>query len=400
MQGLFLGAGASYELGMPLVVELTETVRADHTPDLVRKFAKNSQWHKEPTDFFLNILANTNMHYEAVIGAIEVMAQRQGPHAKDYESIRTHLVDMVSRYLTEEHSVRKPLSILGLRYLEGLRKYFQEDEPLRVFSLNHDVMIEEICSFMAEPLKAGFYRNPEYCKSAFNGASIEFEFETLTSEQMKNGDLDFFTAGERGVNLYKLHGGLDTFLFNSCEDYVRFRSPGRLPGDHIQLVVDLQNANHKVEIEDGIRTLQIMTLRDSAQEVQFFDRSLITGAFKFTRNNNDRRRGLTVMFDKFKSDIYHVTNLTCIGYGFGDLHINEILVKWLCSSADHKLTIVDPFITTLPSFVLHLAPQVEIIKKSFFEHVAAPNMKNEKKFQLYMHKQTREYQRLTRLKKI
>lgn len=400
MQGLFLGAGASYELGMPLVVELTETVRADHTPDMVRKFAEHSQWHREPTEFFLSILADTNMHYEAVIGAIEVMAQRPGPHAKDYENIRTHLVDMVSRYLTGEHSKRKSLSILGLRYLEGLRRYFRADDPLKIFSLNHDVMVEEICSFMAEPLKAGFHRNTEYYKSAFNGASIEFEFETLTNEQMKNGDLDFFNKGERGVNLYKLHGGLDTFLFNSGEDYVRFRSLGRLPGDHIQLVVDLQNANHKVEIEDGVRIFQILTLRDSAQEVQFFDRSLITGAFKFTRDNDKSRRGLTIMFDKFKTDIYHVTNLTCIGYGFGDLHINEILVKWLCSSANHKLIIVDPFMTSPPSFVLHLAPQIEIIKKSFFEHVAAPNIKDDKKFQLYMHRQTREYQRLIRLNKI
>lgn len=400
MQGLFLGAGASYELGMPLVVELTETVRADHTSDLVRKFAKNSRWHEEPTEFFLKVLADTDMHYEAVIGAIEVMAQRQGPHAKDYESIRTHLVDMVSRYLTGEHSKRKPLSILGLNYLEGLRKYFRTDEPLRIFSLNHDVMIEEICSFMAVPLKAGFHQNSEYVKSAFNGATIEFNFEVLTNEQMKNGNLDFFTTGERGVNLYKLHGGLDTFLFNSCEDYVRFRSPGRLPGDHIQLVVDLQNANHKVEVDDGVRVLQIMTLRDSKQEVQFFDRSLVTGAFKFTRGHNNSSRGLTVMFEKFKSDIYHVTELTCIGYGFGDLHINEIIVKWLCSSANHKLTIVDPFITSIPAFMLHLAPQVDIIKKSFFEHVAAPNIKDDKKFKLYMHRQAREYQRLVRLKKI
>lgn len=400
MQGLFLGAGASYELGMPLVVELTETVKVDHTPDLVRKTAKNYRWSEESTDFFLRLLADKDLHYEAVIGAIEVMAQRQGSSTESYENIRTHLVDMVSRYLIAEHSARKELSILGLSYLEGLRKYFRNNEPLRIFSLNHDVMIEEICSFMAEPLKAGFYTNSEYCKTAFNGASLEFDFEVLTSEQMSKGDLDFFAPGERGVNLYKLHGGLDTFLFNSCKDYIRFNSPGRLPGDHIQRIIDVHNASYKVEKEDGIRTIQVLTLKDSDQEAQFFDRSLITGAFKFQNGRSPHDQGLTVMFDKFKSDIYHVKNLTCIGYGFGDLHINEIMVRWLCSSTEHTLTIVDPFIERAPSFLLHLTPQIEIIKKSLFEHVAASNIKDDKKFKLYMHRQMREYQRLKRLNKI
>jgi len=400
MQGLFLGAGASYELGMPLVVELTETVKADHTPDLVRKFSKHSKWTKESTDFFLKLLAHNDLHYEAVIGAIEVMAQRQGPSMASYENIRIHLVDMVSRYLIGEHSSRKQLTIIGLSYLEGLRRYFRNDEPLRIFSLNHDVMIEEICSFMAEPLKCGFHNNVDYYKNAFDGASLEFNFEVLTNEQMSKGDLDFFAPGERGVNLYKLHGGLDTYLFNSCKDYIRFCSPGRLPGDHIQLLVDLNNANHRVELEDGIRTIQMLTLKDSTREVQFFDRSLITGAFKFQKRNSVDHRGLTIMFEKFKSDIYHVKHLTCIGYGFGDLHINEIMTAWLCSSSDHTLTIVDPFIEKTPAFLLHLTPQIEIIKKSLFEHVAAPDIKEDKQFKLYMHRQVREYQRLKRLNKV
>ena len=202
------------------------------------------------------------------------------------------------------------------------------------------------------------------------------------------------------MNLYKLHGGLDTFLFNSCKDYIRFCSSSCLPGDHIQLVVDIQNANHKVEVDDGIRAIQMLILKDSAQEIQFFDRSLITGAFKFQPGWSGGKNGLTVMFEKFKSDIYYVNDLTCIGYGFGDLHVNEIIVKWLCSSDDRKLTIVDPFIEKIPPFMLHLAPQIEIVKESFFEHLAAPGLSADKKFKLYMHRQAREYQRLHRLGKI
>jgi hypothetical protein len=43
LTGLFLGAGASAELGMPLVWELTEGLKQWLTPDKLRRF--NEGWH-------------------------------------------------------------------------------------------------------------------------------------------------------------------------------------------------------------------------------------------------------------------------------------------------------------------------------------------------------------------
>lgn len=399
MKGLFLGAGASYELGMPIVTELSAIFRRDHSPESVRAASKSLQWSIEATDALLGLLADEELHYEAIIGAIEVMSQRLGPPANSYESIRKHLVDMVCRYLIGQHSQKRQFTLQGLKYMEGLRRFSSKDEPLRIFSLNHDLMVEEICSSIGLPLKAGFHSSPEYCAACFDGAEIDYEFEVITEQQMTNGQYDFFRPGESGVNLYKLHGALDTFLSKDCKDYIRFTPRQTQPGDHIQLVVDIHNATHKLELEDEVRSLDLLTLKDSRGELQFFDRSLITGAFKFQRQGGGKR-GLTVMFERFKSDIDLVTELTCTGYGFGDLHVNEVLTKWLCSSGDRKLTIVDPFMRSAPGFMLHLKPQIRVVNETFFEFVSAPLVDtSDKKLALHIHQQIREFGRKELFKK-
>lgn len=59
----------------------------------------------------------------------------------------------------------------------------------------------------------------------------------------------------------------------------------------------------------------------------------------------------------FESHIHFVSTLICIGYGFGDLHINQVLRDWLERDAERCLEIVSPA-ASVPPFLLHLAPQV------------------------------------------
>lgn len=406
MQGFFLGAGASYELGMPLVIELTEILKRDHAPALLRKMQSNQQppsslsWSEEATETLITLLADKDLHYEAVIGAIEVEAQRTGSQQKSFDSIRQHLVDMVSRYLIGQHSNNFKFTMSGMSYLSKLTEYIENNKPLNIFSLNHDVMIEEACTILSQPLKAGHFNDDDYYSKAFGEATFDFKFESLTEVQMSRGTFDFHTPGERGINLYKLHGALDTFLFNDCKDFVRFSPKNLEPGSHIQMLQQLQKENHRIEKEDGIRTIEMMTLKDSSGEVQFFDRSLVTGAFKFQAHNRSKR-ALTIMFERFKSAIYGIQDLICVGYGFGDLHVNEVIVKWLCSSKSNRLIIVDPFIDRVPSFMLHLKPQIELLQKTFFGFLSGDSLSTEaEKCKLHMHQQFREFKRLQNLKKI
>lgn len=68
------------------------------------------------------------------------------------------------------------------------------------------------------------------------------------------------------------------------------------------------------------------------------------------------------MLKHFRVHLNFVTNLVCIGYGLGDLHINAVIREWLEFTPDRRLEIVDPFIDNVPAFLLHLSPQVTLTK--------------------------------------
>jgi hypothetical protein len=84
---------------------------------------------------------------------------------------------------------------------------------------------------------------------------------------------------------------------------------------------------------------------------------LLAGAFKF-----DRRFGQVlpaVMLKHFRSHLNAARNLICLGYGFGDAHINDILRHWLEFDVGHRMEIVSPA-ASVPPPLLHLSPQVTL----------------------------------------
>jgi hypothetical protein len=71
--GLFLGAGASYEVGMPLVWDLTAELKAWLTPDKLREL--NRGWRAqrggnsdEVIEKLASVLVLPELHYESILG--------------------------------------------------------------------------------------------------------------------------------------------------------------------------------------------------------------------------------------------------------------------------------------------------------------------------------------------
>jgi hypothetical protein len=66
------------------------------------------------------------------------------------------------------------------------------------------------------------------------------------------------------------------------------------------------------------------------------------------------------VLEDFRLNLNKLSNLICIGYSFGDLHINKVVREWLEWGADRTVQIVDPGIQSVPGVLLHLSPQVEL----------------------------------------
>src|SRR3569833_4007256 len=66
------------------------------------------------------------------------------------------------------------------------------------------------------------------------------------------------------------------------------------------------------------------------------------------------------MLKHFQQKLNFFITQVCIGYGFGDLHINLVIREWLEFPPDRRLEIVSPRALNVRSFLLHLISQVKI----------------------------------------
>jgi len=234
LTGLLLGAGASYEVGMPLVWDITNELKQGLTADKLR--ALNVAWRQNGVghpdvvvDDLATALSRPELHYEAILGSLETQFRRGEKSAlrQDYHGLYARLVEVVSFILRDRHVHFLPQLERNLRYLDGLAALATSNAPLWVFSLNHDVLVECVAARHGVPLNCGFTQEvvllPRRDRA---GTRIgDLRAEVLPGEQIEKSYMTFFQPGQQGVNLLKIHGGLDIFAFRDGADLLRVLPP-------------------------------------------------------------------------------------------------------------------------------------------------------------------------------
>jgi len=371
MKALFLGAGASYECGMPLVFEFTNGVRANV---LKRLDTKLFDFRKDPSFRirFETILSNPDFHYEQMIGELEALQLGRGPTSEVAGLTVRQLVDCVQMLLLEDQELTTKLFAEKAKDYSGIKELLAKHRTLHVFSLNHDVNFEEICKFYGIQCRDGFF---DHAVERYTNIA---NFKSLTKQQLDNGAMNFFDSENSGVNLIKLHGSLDMFAVEDKNLYLKCAPPAEAPiGGHVQEIRRIEN--HSLELSQRVnyRTVGELDVTDKDGEIQFLRRSLLSGAHKF-KKTFDQIAPLA-FFEEFKNRMKTITELDVIGYGFGDNHINEVLRLW-AESGVVSLNIYDPYRKSIPSFLNDVADRVYIFdsgltgyfqqfdppKKSFF----------------------------------
>lgn len=365
--GLFLGAGASYEWGMPLTWPLTYELLAWLTPEKLREL--NELWHAqggaladEVLEDAMRLLRRTDMHFEALLGYLQTQAWRPQfqKYRRDYHMLYGKLAEIV--YLLLYSRYKSVLFLTrSLRYYEGIAGLAARNTPLWIFSLNYDMLIESVAAHHSIPINCGFTGTTTLIRRDKFGTQIgELEADIITEEQFQKEGLSYLHPGTSGINLLKIHGSLDMFAMQDKKVFLKLRPLG--PG--IRGVLESMRAAYEElrPTDPGmLHIINEIAYTDEHGVVQFLRRSLIAGAYKY-----DQRHEQVIsesFLNAFKSGINHVRALICIGYGFGDLHINGILRNWLEFEPDRKLVLVstDP---AIPPSLLHVAPQVKLVKQT------------------------------------
>ena len=293
LTGLLLGAGASYDLGMPLLWELTSELKSWLTPEKLRDL--NRSWRNGGPGFdypdnviedFATILDRKDMHYENILGHLQVQSLRHPGTVQSYNGLYMFLSDIIYALLQQRHLLNVNYIEMNIRYLDGINALLKENAPLWIFSLNHDLIIECFAADVGIPLKSGFdeddIRLPR--RNAHGTLVGHLSAEVLSEDSLKRRGLPYFSRGQTGINLLKIHGSLDVFTFRDGRDVLKL-----LPdGDGIQGVMSsLRIANEELRyVEPGwpggaITTRNEIIYADESGEMQFLRRSLLAGAYKF-----------------------------------------------------------------------------------------------------------------------
>ncbi|MGA7779943.1 MAG: hypothetical protein WCA85_19820 [Paraburkholderia sp.] len=365
MQALFLGAGASFDCGMQLVSELTAELKRWLPKEKLERFnglwrARGGGWSDELISMLTSLLSNKDMHYENIIGAIEVAFSRERDQEKrrNLHAINGFLLQAVRGLLMERQIKNLPFSTSALDDFGGITKLVEENKPLWIFSINHDLIIESLAGKFSIPIKSGFKEIVEIEMGSGDGESQSVSFERLPRASIEANDYDFFMPGEVGINLIKIHGALDIFAQGDELSYVKIAAQNGDASSYVQQLALISSIDLALGQRDGVRAINENIYIDSHGEIQFLRNTLLSGAHKFTPHMH--QLAPPEFFELFRRCVNYASELICIGYGFGDRHIDETLVDWLSLSDDRQLKIVNPGISNCPSRFGHLFNQVSL----------------------------------------
>ena len=353
-------------VGMPLVSELDDEFKSYLTPEKLRTF--NNQWRANGTGYpddaienLVKLLEHGDMHYEDVLGNLEVNFHRRTT-GQAYHGLYGIVAEIIYGLLLEKHTHNIHFIERNIGFLGGINVLAQKNEPLWIFSLNHDLMIECLSAHFGIPMSCGFSEEVIQLPRRDTSGEIigELRAHVLPGELVEGEVLPFFGPSQSGINLFKLHGSLDVFAFRDGKDLLKF-TPSN---DSVAGVIEaLLGANKELLYIDPrfaggrIWTINEINYADYAGVMQFLRKTLLAGAFKF-----DNRFSQVLpqrLLAHFASNLNRLTKLICIGYGFGDHHINQVMREWLEFNRTRQLMIVDPNFQKIPDSLRHLAPQIE-----------------------------------------
>ena len=253
----------------------------------------------------------------------------------------------------------------------------RSSSPIWIFSLNHDLILELLAHHSGIPIRDSFWPDkvltiPYVEANGHNMSPITANI--LSEEDLNGGRFRFFCANEAGINLIKIHGGLNIFAFRDGHDLCRLcPRDDEIDGSLRTLTVVNDEIGARF-LKTGVHAINEIIYNDETGTVNFLQRTLLAGAHKF-----DEAYHQTLphkMLDICRSYIGQVQKLYTIGYSFSDTHVDEVLRKWLETSAERQMIIVNPKITGLPPYFAHLALQIDVQRltasKFFAQYRQAP----------------------------
>lgn len=286
-------------------------------------------------------------NYEAFLASLQALLGISNPTQSDRDSYEF----LFSCFYEAIHNILCFYQEASYEIIYGKnRRWFSKLENLLsdgetwVFSLNHDLYFEYLALDLNIPITYGDDHQVTFPISNID-VSRRITLSLARREDMTADHSGFF-KNVKGVNLVKLHGGLSELEYKDNTLLCNLRlnkGSSRELADEFKLSNAMTYCGGK---KFGGRD-RIITNADGEPDV--ISKSMLTGGRKYSQTSKIKKGEEKLQL--FDDVLRHLDELTILGYGFGDEHINFRVSNALLLNPDLRVIIVDPFRSTTPACI-------------------------------------------------
>jgi hypothetical protein len=361
--GMLLGAGFSYDFGMPISRELTEVFLSlfnrSNTKSLIvgmsnhQPFTADRPVNKaaitEVFDLLLAYKEKSGENYEELLSKIQELSEDYGKSQSDRDSyhytfslLYEIIHNLLAIYQSESY---KALYHKNLKWFTKLENLLSVEETW-VFTLNHDIFLECLAIDLGISITYGATGKIEFPLSNLEMGEL-IEFSTLDRCSYRSSNPSFL-AGEKGINLVKLHGGLSEHEYKD-ERILCNQSLSKSTSK--ELISDFYKIQRMAYYHQGqkIPDSKDRAITNTNGELDLISKAMLTGGRKYSKTAKPKEgEEKLVIFDDILGQL---DELTIIGYGFGDKHVNFRIANAMARREDLSIRIVDPNLKKVPEFL-------------------------------------------------
>jgi hypothetical protein len=300
-------------------------------------------------DVLLAYKAAKGPNYEAMLAEVEGFTRRPGGTQSDRDSahylfsvLYERIHDILTHYQTAAYEL---LYAKNFRWYANLGNLLSAQESW-VFTLNHDLLLECLALDLKIPISYGDVDSKEFPVSNLE-MHERVRFSCIDRKDY-TADSPGFLRDQPGINLVKLHGGLSEHDYDDkktiCNLDLQRASSQELMGEYAK-VARMAYYENGVLQEAG-RDRFVTNLEGRCD---LLGKAMLTGGYKYSTTAIPKagEEKLT-LFDRVLGEL---DELTIIGYGFGDKHVNFRLSHAMARYDGLSIRIVDPHRDTLPEFL-------------------------------------------------
>jgi len=267
--------------------------------------------YEEFLDWFIENSSNTDLLQNKINEVNSIIKETYNLPENDVSYLansqervyKNHLYDCYNELIADLLSRDYEIMYNQMDYF-GFMVFFQMFNHKYIFTLNHDLLLEYLLRKFDKEFSDGF---------SSNNSPIVGE---------RNQPLEIFTNEYvNDIKIYKLHGSIDYYRFDF---YNQTKAIYLRTGEYLFFKPKSYHNKHfakRIDLESG-KVIQNQNINITPQFLTGKNKPVVIENSKFYSD----------LFKSFDNTLKMTTDLMTIGYSFGDLHINDMIIKAINSN--------------------------------------------------------------------